>query len=180
MCVEVVKCYGVDDFQVFMKQYVKLINWVIVGRLKDMVIGIYFCRGNFWFQWFVEGGYEFVVEMLFKELDVDVYFLEYDDQRLGDFQLLRFLFEGKIVVLGVMSSKKVVLDDKEDIKRRLKEVVGYCLQGLDQFCLSYQCGFSLMVEGNDFIEEEQWVKVRLEVEIVKEVWGEDLFVQIVV
>ncbi|KAK3314065.1 methionine synthase-like protein [Apodospora peruviana] len=175
MRAEAAKRHG-EDPQALTKQYVALINKAISQRPKDMAIGIHLCRGNFRSQWFAEGGYEPVAEVLFKELDVDVYFLEFDDERSGDFSPLRFLPENKIVVLGVMSSKKAALDDKEDIVRRLKEAAGYCPKGLDQLCLSHQCGFSSTMEGNDLTEEEQWAKVQLEVDIAKEVWGEDLSV----
>ncbi|KAK3899292.1 methionine synthase [Staphylotrichum tortipilum] len=173
MRAEAAKRHG-EDPQKLTKQYVALINAAISQRPKDMVIGIHLCRGNFRSQWFAEGGYEPVAEVLFKELDVDVYFLEYDDARSGDFSPLRFLPENKTVVLGVMSSKKAELDDKEDIVRRLNEAATFCPRGLDQLCLSHQCGFSSTMEGNDLTEEQQWAKVRLEVEIAKEVWGEDL------
>ncbi|KAK4183039.1 methionine synthase [Podospora australis] len=175
MRTEAAKRHG-EDPQQLTKHYASLINAAISKRPKDMVIGIHLCRGNYRSQWFAEGGYEPVAETLFKELDVDVYFLEYDDERSGDFTPLRFLPENKIVVLGVMSSKKAELDNKEDIVRRLKEAAGFCPKGLDQLCLSHQCGFSSTVEGNDLSEEQQWAKVRLEVEIAKEVWGDDLSV----
>jgi len=155
-------------------QYASLINAAISKRPKDMTIGIHLCRGNHRSQWFAQGGYEPVAEVLFKDLNVDVYFLEYDDARSGDFSPLRHLPPNKIVVLGVMSSKKAALDDKEDIIRRMHEAAKYCSQGLDQLCLSHQCGFSSTMEGNELSEDEQWAKVRLEVEIAKEIWGQDL------
>lgn len=158
------------------EQYAELINGAIAKRPKDMTIGIHLCRGNYRSQWFAQGGYEPVAETLFKKLNVDVYFLEYDDARSGDFSPLRHLPEGKVVVLGVMSSKTPPLDDKEQIIRRVKEAATYCPKGLDQLCLSHQCGFSSTMEGNDLSVEEQWAKVRLEVEIAKELWGEDLSV----
>lgn len=154
--------------------YAKLINAAICKRPKDMTVGIHLCRGNYRSQWFAQGGYEPVAETLFKKLDVDVYFLEYDDARSGDFSPLRHLPDHKVVVLGVMSSKKAELDDKEAIIKRLREAATYCPRGLDQLCLSHQCGFSSTMEGNDLTPEEQWAKVRLEVEIAKEVWGDDL------
>lgn len=163
-----------EDPQKLTKQYAALINAAISKRPKDMKIGIHLCRGNYRSQGFAEGGYEPVAEVLFKELDVDVYFLEYDDERSGDFSPLRFLPENKIVVLGVMSSKKRELDDKDAMVKRLNEAAKFCSKGLDQLCLSHQCGFSSTMEGNDLSEEEQWAKVRLEVEIAKQVWGEDL------
>ncbi|KAB5518108.1 methionine synthase-like protein [Coniochaeta sp. 2T2.1] len=172
---EAAKRHG-DDPDKITRNYADLINRAISKRPKDMVVGIHLCRGNFRSQWFAQGGYEPVAEVLFKQLDVDVYFLEYDDARSGDFSPLRHLPENKIVVLGVMSSKKPELDDREDIVRRLNEAAKYCPRGLDQLCLSHQCGFSSTVEGNDLTEEEQWAKVRLNVEIAKQVWGDDLTV----
>ncbi|KAM7218023.1 methionine synthase [Rhypophila decipiens] len=175
MRTEAAKRHG-EDPQKLTKQYAALINAAISKRPADMKIGIHLCRGNFRSQWFAEGGYEPVAETLFKELDVDVYFLEYDDERSGDFAPLRFLPEGKIVVLGVMSSKKAELDDKDAMIKRLNEAAKFCPQGLDQLCLSHQCGFSSTMEGNDLTEEQQWAKVKLEVEIAKQVWGDDLSV----
>ena len=156
------------------KQYASLINAAISKRPKDLTIGIHLCRGNYRSQWFGQGGYEAVAEVLFKDLNVDVYFLEYDDARSGDFSPLRHLPENKIVVLGVMSSKQAALDDKDEMVKRLHEAAKFCPRGLDQLCLSHQCGFSSTMEGNELSDDEQWAKVRLEVEIAKEVWGQDL------
>lgn len=156
------------------EQYASLINAAISKRPSDMVIGIHLCRGNHRSQWFASGGYEPVAQVLFQKLNVDVYFLEYDDARSGDFAPLRFLPEHKVVVLGVMSSKKADLDDKNAIVARLHEAAKHVPNGLDQLCVSHQCGFSSTMEGNELTEEQQWVKVRLEVEIAKEVWGDDL------
>ncbi|KAK8077240.1 hypothetical protein PG996_003410 [Apiospora saccharicola] len=158
------------------KQYAALINAAISKRPKDMAIGIHLCRGNHRSQWFAQGGYEPVAEVLFKDLDVDVYFLEYDDARSGDFSPLRHLPAHKIVVLGVMTSKLPALDDKEEIIKRLHEAAAFCPNGLKQLCLSHQCGFSSTMEGNDLSEDEQWAKIRLNVEIAKQVWGDDLSV----
>ncbi|TPX17629.1 uncharacterized protein E0L32_012074 [Thyridium curvatum] len=155
------------------EQYAALINAAVAKKPADMVIGIHLCRGNFRSQWFAQGGYEPVAEVLFRKLNVDVYFLEFDDARSGDFSPLRFLPEHKVVVLGVMSSKKADLDDKAEIVNRLNEAAKFCPKGLDQLCLSHQCGFSSTVEGNELSEEQQWAKVRLNVEIAKQVWGED-------
>ena len=163
-----------EDPQQLTKQYAALINAAISQRPKDMVIGIHLCRGNFRSQWFAKGGYEPVAEVLFKELDVDVYFLEFDDDRSGDFSPLRHLPASKTVVLGVMSSKIAGLDDKDAMVRRLEDAAKFCPRGLDQLCLSHQCGFSSTMEGNDLSEEQQWAKIRLEVEIAKQVWGDDL------
>ena len=158
------------------KQYAALINAAISKRPKDMTVGIHLCRGNHRSQWFAQGGYEPVAEVLFKDLDVDVYFLEYDDARSGDFSPLRHLPAHKIVVLGVMASKVPALDDKDAIIKRLHEAASFCPNGLQQLCLSHQCGFSSTMEGNDLSEEEQWAKIRLNVEIAKQVWGDDLSV----
>ena len=163
-----------EDLSTLPRKYAELINKAIEKRPADMKIGIHLCRGNYRSKWFASGGYEPVAEVLFKELNVDAYFLEYDDARSGDFKPLRHLPEHKVVVLGVMSSKKAALDDKEEIIRRLREAAEITPKGLEQLALSHQCGFSSTVEGNELSEEEQWEKVRLEVEIAKEVWGEDL------
>lgn len=163
-----------EDLSVLPRKYAALINAAISKRPKDMKIGIHLCRGNYRSKWFASGGYEPVAEVLFKELDVDAYFLEYDDARSGDFSPLRHLPAHKVVVLGVMSSKKNALDEREEIVGRLREAASIAPQGLDQLCLSHQCGFSSTAEGNELTEEEQWAKVRLEVEIAKQVWGEDL------
>jgi len=163
-----------DDPITLAKRYTQLINESISKKPADMKIGIHLCRGNYKSQWFASGGYELVAEIFFNGLNVDVFFLEYDDARSGDFAPLRFIPENKIVVLGLMCSKKSALDDKETIIQRLKEAAAFCPKGLDQLCLSHQCGFSSTEDGNDLTEDEQWAKVRLEVDIAKEVWGEDL------
>ncbi|KAF2006626.1 UROD/MetE-like protein [Amniculicola lignicola CBS 123094] len=163
-----------EDLSTLPKKYAELINKAIEKRPADMKIGIHLCRGNYRSKWFASGGYEPVAEVLFKDLNVDAYFLEYDDARSGDFEPLRHLPEHKVVVLGLMSSKNAGLDDKQDIVARLQEAAKKCPKGLDQLCLSHQCGFSSTMEGNDLSEEEQWAKIRLEVEIAKSVWGEDL------
>jgi 5-methyltetrahydropteroyltriglutamate--homocysteine methyltransferase len=161
-----------DDPAALTKKYAQLINAAVSKRPSDMRIGIHLCRGNYRSQWFASGGYEPVAQTLFEDLNVDAYFLEYDDARSGDFAPLRFLPEHKVVVLGVMSSKTAQLDDKAQMIRRLHEAAKYCKKGLDQLCLSHQCGFSSTQEGNELSEEEQWAKIRLEVEIAKEVWGD--------
>jgi len=163
-----------EDVAALPRKYADLINKAISKRPADMKIGIHLCRGNYRSKWFASGGYEPVAEVLFKELNVDAYFLEYDDARSGDFKPLRHLPEHKVVVLGLMSSKKASLDNKEEIIERLKQAAEITPKGLEQLCLSHQCGFSSTVEGNDLSEGEQWAKVRLNVEIAKEIWGEDL------
>ncbi len=164
--------HGSDAKQIA-TQYANLINKAIEKRPKDMTIGIHLCRGNHRSQWFAQGGYEPVAEVLFRDLNVDVYFLEYDDARSGDFSPLRHLPEDKFVVLGVLTSKKGELDDKDAIVQRLNEASKFCKKGLEQLCVSHQCGFSSTMEGNELSEEQQWEKVRLEVEIAKRVWGDD-------
>ncbi|KAI1821696.1 hypothetical protein F4861DRAFT_444691 [Xylaria intraflava] len=164
------------DANVLARQYAALINAAISKRPKDMTIAIHLCRGNHRSQWFAQGGYEPVAEVLFKELNVDAYFLEYDDARSGDFSPLRHLPAHKTVVLGVMSSKKAELDDRAQIVSRLHEAAKFCPRGLDQLCLSHQCGFSSTSEGNNLSEDQQWAKLRLEVGIAKEVWGADISV----
>jgi 5-methyltetrahydropteroyltriglutamate--homocysteine methyltransferase len=154
------------------KKYAEVINAALSRKPTDLKVGIHLCRGNYRSQWFASGGYEPVAEVLFRDLNVDAYFLEYDDARSGDFAPLRFLPENKVVVLGLMSSKKRGLDDKALIVERLHEAAKFCPKGLSQLCLSHQCGFSSTQEGNDLSEEEQWAKVRLEVEIAKEVWSD--------
>ncbi|RDI87823.1 hypothetical protein Vi05172_g2455 [Venturia inaequalis] len=162
-----------EDPAALTQKYADLINAAVSKVPSDMTIGIHLCRGNYRSQWFASGGYEPVAETLFQKLNVSAYFLEYDDARSGDFAPLRFLPENKVVVLGLMSSKKRELDDREEIIKRLNEAAKYCPKGLDQLCLSHQCGFSSTQEGNELSEEEQWAKVRLEVEIAKQVWPKD-------
>ncbi|KAI2617432.1 UROD/MetE-like protein [Hypoxylon sp. NC1633] len=164
------------DANLLAHKYAALINAAISKRPADMTIGIHLCRGNHRSQWFAQGGYEPVAEVLFKELHVDAYFLEYDDARSGDFSPLRHLPADKIVVLGVMTSKKAALEDRAEVIKRLNEAAAFLPRGLAQVCLSHQCGFSSTSEGNDLSEEEQWAKIRLEVDIAKEVWGGDLSV----
>lgn len=158
------------------EQYAALINAVIAKKPKDLTIGIHLCRGNHRSNWFAKGNYEPVAEVLFKKLDVDVYFLEYDDERSGGFEPLRHLPADKIVVLGVMTSKHGELEDKADIIARVNEAAKFCPAGLRQLCLSHQCGFSSTSEGNTLDHNAQWAKLKLEVEIAREIWGNDLSV----
>jgi methionine synthase II (cobalamin-independent) len=127
------------------------------------------CRGNFRSSWVAQGGYEFVADALFNELNVDGYFMEYDDERSGGFEPLRFVPKGKYVVLGLVTSKKPQLEAKGDIKRRIEEAAKYV--DIDQLCLSPQCGFSSTLDGNSLTLEQQMAKLRLVVEIAEEVWG---------
>jgi 5-methyltetrahydropteroyltriglutamate--homocysteine methyltransferase len=127
------------------------------------------CRGNFRSSWVAEGGYDFVAERLFGELAVDGFFLEFDDVRSGTFAPLRFVPKGKMVVLGLVTTKRGALEDKDDLKRRIDDAAKYV--PLDQLCLSPQCGFSSTVEGNALTFDEEVAKLRLIVETAAEVWG---------
>jgi 5-methyltetrahydropteroyltriglutamate--homocysteine methyltransferase len=150
-------------------RYIKQINAAIANRPDGMSITTHSCRGNFQSYWAAEGGYDFVAEALFNELDVDGFFLEYDDARSGGFEPLRFMPKGKMVVLGLVTTKKGALESKDQLKRRIEEASQFV--PLDQICLSPQCGFSSTVEGNSLTFEEQKAKLRLVVETANEVWG---------
>ena len=116
-----------------------------------------------------QGGYDYVAEALFNELDVDGFFLEYDDARSGGFEPLRFVPKGKFVVLGLVTTKRGALESKDELKRRIEEAARHV--AVEQLCLSRQCGFSSTEEGNALTEDEQWAKLRLIVETAREVWG---------
>jgi 5-methyltetrahydropteroyltriglutamate--homocysteine methyltransferase len=149
--------------------YIRNINAAIAGRPEGMAVTTHMCRGNFRSSWAAEGGYDFVAEALFSELEVDGFFLEYDDERSGGFEPLRFVPPGKTVVLGLVTTKRGALEDKDQLKRRIDEAARYV--PLEQLCLSPQCGFSSTVEGNTLTAEEQEAKLRLIVETAAEVWG---------
>jgi 5-methyltetrahydropteroyltriglutamate--homocysteine methyltransferase len=158
-----------DDPDELPRRYARLINAAIAERPAEMVACVHLCRGNFKSAWAAEGGYEPVAEVLLNELQVDGYFLEYDDARSGDFAPLRFLPRGKMVVLGLVTTKLGELESKDDIKRRIAEAARYA--PLEQLCLSPQCGFSSTVHGNVIAREAQAAKLRLVVETALEVWG---------
>ena len=149
--------------------YAELINDVITGRPDDLVVAIHLCRGNYRSTWFAEGGYEPVAEVLFNELEVDAYFLEYDDERSGDFAPLRHVPADKTVVLGIVTSKRPDLESVDDLAARIDEAAAYV--PLDQLCLSPQCGFASTVEGNQLTADEQWAKLARVVETANTVWG---------
>ncbi|HZF45971.1 MAG TPA: 5-methyltetrahydropteroyltriglutamate--homocysteine S-methyltransferase [Sphingomonadaceae bacterium] len=151
------------------RQYAKLINESFASAPADLIKAVHLCRGNFRSSWAAEGGYEPVAEIMFNELDIDAFFLEYDDPRSGDFAPLRFLPKGKTVVLGLVTTKLGELETKDDIKRRIDEAAKFA--PLDQLALSPQCGFASTVHGNDISTEQQAAKIRLVVEVAKEVWG---------
>jgi 5-methyltetrahydropteroyltriglutamate--homocysteine methyltransferase len=159
-----------DDPDELPRRYARLINAAIAKRPAGMTVCVHLCRGNFKSAWAAEGGYEPVAEVLFNELAVDGYFLEYDDARSGDFRPLRHVPKGKIVVLGLVSTKVGTLEHKDDLKRRIDDAARFA--PLDQMCLSPQCGFSSTVHGNDIARESQAAKLRLVVETAREVWGE--------
>jgi 5-methyltetrahydropteroyltriglutamate--homocysteine methyltransferase len=149
---------------------IRVINQALAGRPIGMTICTHMCRGNFRSSWMAEGGYDHVAEALFGELDVDGFFLEYDDRRSGGFEPLRFVPRGpKRVVLGLVTSKRAALESKDELKRRIDEAAKYV--PLEQLCLSPQCGFSSTVEGNALTIDEEIAKLRLVVETAREVWG---------
>jgi methionine synthase II (cobalamin-independent) len=150
-------------------RYISQINAALAGRPEGLTVTTHMCRGNFRSSWAAAGGYDFVAEALFGELAVDGFFLEYDDERSGSFEPLRFMPPGKQVVLGLVTTKHPALESKDDLKRRIDEASRYVAG--DQLCLSPQCGFSSTVEGNQLTRDEQLAKLRLIVETADEVWG---------
>jgi 5-methyltetrahydropteroyltriglutamate--homocysteine methyltransferase len=151
------------------KIYADMINTAVRGRDADMVISMHLCRGNFRSTFVASGGYEPVADLLFNGIEVDAYFMEWDTERAGGFEPLRFLPKGKTVVLGLVTSKTGELEKKEDIVRRIEEASRFA--PLEQLCLSPQCGFASTEEGNRLSETQQWAKLALVVETAKEVWG---------
>ena len=152
------------------QRYARAINAALAAKPDDMTITMHVCRGNFRSTWISEGGYEPVAETALGGLDLDGYFLEYDTERAGGFEPLRFLPKGdKVVVLGLVTSKSGELENRDDIKRRIDEATKFV--DLDQLCLSPQCGFASTEEGNVLAEEQQWAKLREINEIADEVWG---------
>ncbi len=149
--------------------YAGMAREALKDKPEDLTITMHLCRGNFRSTFIASGGYEPVAETLFNEMPVDGYFMEWDTDRAGGFEPLRFLPKGKTVVLGLVTSKTGVLENKDDIKRRIDEATKYA--NLDQLCLSPQCGFASTEEGNTLAEDEQWAKLRMIVEIAEEVWG---------
>jgi 5-methyltetrahydropteroyltriglutamate--homocysteine methyltransferase len=149
--------------------YIRHINEALEGRPEGMAVTTHMCKGNFRSSWVAEGGYDFVAEALFGELEVDGFFMEWDDARSGGFEPLRFVPPGKVVVLGLVTTKRGELESKDVLKRRIEEASQYV--DVDQLCLSPQCGFSSTVEGNKLTAEQQAAKLRLVVETAEEVWG---------
>ncbi|MDQ0313701.1 5-methyltetrahydropteroyltriglutamate--homocysteine S-methyltransferase [Amorphus orientalis] len=151
--------------------YADMINHALKAKPADMTITTHVCRGNFRSSWISEGGYEPVAETLLSKINYDGYFLEYDSDRAGGFEPLRFLPKGdKRVVLGLITSKSGDLESREDVLKRIEEASKFAPK--EQFCLSPQCGFASTEEGNILTEEQQWAKLGFVVDVAKEVWGE--------
>ena len=158
-----------DDPEKLPSIYAGIINAAISDVPPDMTIAMHLCRGNFQSTFVASGGYEPVAEILFNAINVHAYFMEYDSDRAGGFEPLRFVPEGKMVVLGLVTSKSGRLESKDDVKRRIDQATKYV--SLEQLCLSPQCGFASTEEGNILAEDEQWAKLRMIVELAEEVWG---------
>ena len=158
-----------EDAEHLHLRYIKQINAAVANKPDGMAITTHMCRGNFRSSWAASGGYDFVAEALFSELNVDGFFLEYDDERSGGFEPLRFVPPGKMVVLGLVTTKRPQLESVDSLKRRIDEAAKYV--PLDQICLSGQCGFSSTVEGNAITHDDQVAKLRLIVQTAQEVWG---------
>jgi 5-methyltetrahydropteroyltriglutamate--homocysteine methyltransferase len=149
--------------------YIRYINDALEKRPEGMTVTTHMCRGNFRSSWVAEGGYDFVADALFNQLEVDGFFMEWDDARSGGFEPLRFVPKGKFVVLGLVTTKRGELETREELERRIEEASQYV--DVDQLCLSPQCGFSSTVEGNAISYDEQWAKLARIVETAKTVWG---------
>jgi 5-methyltetrahydropteroyltriglutamate--homocysteine methyltransferase len=166
---EMIASQGADDVEHLHEAYIAHINEALAGKPEGMAVTTHMCRGNFRSSWVAEGGYDFVAEALFNELGVEGFFMEWDDERSGGFEPLRFVPKGKVVVLGLVTTKRGELESKDELKRRIDEASQYV--DVEQLCLSPQCGFSSTLEGNDLTPEQQWEKLRLIVEVADEVWG---------
>ena len=158
-----------EDAEHMHERYIALTNAAVAGRPADMAVTTHLCRGNFRSSWVASGGYDFVAESLFNGLDVDGFFLEYDDERSGGFEPLRFVPRGKQVVLGLVTTKRPELERKDDLKRRVEQAAKYV--PLDQICLSGQCGFASTEAGNALTADEQKAKLELIVATAGEIWG---------
>jgi len=158
-----------EDPEQLAHRYAKLINDSIASRPKDMTVSVHMCRGNAYSAWMAEGGYEPVADVIFNELEVDGFFLEYDTPRAGDFRPLRFVPKGKMVVLGLVTTKHGRLETKDDLKRRIDEAAK--IVPLEQLALSPQCGFASGAAGNKLSIEEEKAKLRLVVDTAAEIWG---------
>ncbi|MBA2673487.1 5-methyltetrahydropteroyltriglutamate--homocysteine S-methyltransferase [Ramlibacter sp.] len=160
-----------DDPNELPHRYAKFINKVVARKPQGMLLAMHLCRGNFKSTFAAQGNYEPVAEALLKEMDIDAYFMEYDDDRSGDFRPLRYLPKGKTVVLGLVTTKFGQLESKDALKRRIDEAAKHA--PLEQLALSPQCGFSSTVHGNNIAVEDQRNKLRLVIDTAREVWGTD-------
>ena len=158
-----------DDPDKVLDRYIGALNAATAGRPAGMAVTTHMCRGNFRSEHVATGGYEAIADRLLSQVDVDGFFMEYDDARSGDFRPLRFLPKGKFAVLGIVTSKTPTLESKDSLKRRIDEAARYA--PLDQLCLSPQCGFSSTHHGNNLTVDEQKRKLALIVEVADEVWG---------
>jgi 5-methyltetrahydropteroyltriglutamate--homocysteine methyltransferase len=158
-----------DDPDALLHLYARLINTAIADAPADMTVTLHLCRGNFKSTYMGAGGYDAVEDALFNEIDVDGYFMEYDDERSGSFEPLRLLPQGKRVALGVVTTKRGALESKDDLKRRIDAAGKYV--DIAQLCLAPQCGFASTEEGNVLAEDEQWAKLERVVEVADEIWG---------
>lgn len=158
-----------EDPDALPRTYAKIINDAVASAPADMVKAIHLCRGNFEGAWVAEGGYEPVADVLFNQINVDAYFLEYDSDRAGDFRPLRHVPKGKTVVLGLVTTKSGKLESKDDLKRRIDEAAKHC--PIEQLALSPQCGFASGERGNKLSVEEEVRKLQLVVDVAREVWG---------
>jgi 5-methyltetrahydropteroyltriglutamate--homocysteine methyltransferase len=158
-----------EDPDTLPKTYAKLLNDTLAGKPADMVVCMHLCRGNFAGAWVAEGGYDPIAELLFNDIAVDGYFLEYDSPRAGSFAPLRYLPKGKTAVLGLVTTKNSTLETKDELKRRIDEAARYA--PLEQLALSPQCGFSSGIGGNAMTVDDEMAKLRLVVETAQEVWG---------
>jgi 5-methyltetrahydropteroyltriglutamate--homocysteine methyltransferase len=158
-----------DDPDALPAAYAELVNAALAGRPDDLTVGIHLCRGNFRSTWFASGGYEPVAEVLFNQLEVDAYFLEYDDERSGDFAPLRHVPADKTVVLGLMTSKRPELETYDELAARVAEAAASVPMG--QLCLSPQCGFASTVEGNALSADQQWAKLEHLVTCAERIWA---------
>ena len=167
--IESLKARG-EHVEGLLETYGHMINTAIDDRPEEMVISMHLCRGNFRSTWAAQGGYEPVAEVLFNTIGVDAYFMEYDTDRAGGFEPLRFVPRGsKMVVLGIMTSKTGELESKDELKRRIDEASKFL--PLEQLAISPQCGFASTEEGNLLTEDQQWRKLELCVTVANEVWG---------
>jgi len=158
-----------DDPEQLAQTYARVLNKALEGKPADLTVGLHVCRGNFRSTWISEGGYEPVAEILFGGVNIDAFFLEYDNERAGGFEPLRFIKPGhQKVVLGLVTTKNGELEDPAQVKARLQEAAKFV--SLEQICLSPQCGFASTEEGNSLSEEQQWAKIRLVVDIAGQVW----------